>query len=339
MKLIIERDASGFDTLRDAWNELLLQSQTNTIFLSWEWQTTWWRHWGTDELYLLHWHDEETGRLLGIAPLFIDLTTDNQRRLLLVGGVEVSDYLDIIVTPVHAAAVYASLAAWLVSAAAPAWDLFELVNLPAASPTLAAFPTHLPPQWSAVARQEDVCPLIRLPADWESYLNLLDKHQRHEVRRKLRKIEQVPTVRWWFSTPDNLARDVEDFIALHQLSSADKDDFMTEAMKDFFRDVAQVMAARGWLGLALLSVDERPAAALFSFTWQDQWLLYNSGYDPRNFKELSTGVVLLARCIEHAIETGFRVFDFMQGNEIYKYRLGGHDTEVWRLTVRKAQSH
>ena len=99
---------------------------------------------------------------------------------------------------------------------------------------------------------------------------------------------------------------------------------------------------RSWrpgVGWALLSVDERPAAALFSFTWQDQWLLYNSGYDPRNFKELSTGVVLLARCIEHAIETGFRVFDFMQGNEIYKYRLGGHDTEVWRLTVRKAQSH
>ncbi len=336
LKLIIERDASGFDALRVAWNELLAQSQTHTIFLSWEWQTTWWRHWGTDELYLLHWHDEESGRLLGIAPLFIDLTTDNQRRLLLVGGVEVSDYLDIIVTPVDAAAVYANLAAWLTGPLAPAWDLFELVNVPAASPTLAAFPTHLPPQWSVVARQEDVCPLIRLPADWDSYLDLLDKHQRHEVRRKLRKIEQAPAVRWRLSAaPDDLARDVEDFIALHQLSSADKDDFMTEPMKDFFRDVAQVMAARGWLALALLSVDNRPASALFSFTWQDQWLLYNSGYDPVNFKDLSTGVVLLARCIEHAIAHGYRIFDFLQGNEVYKYRLGGRNSEVWRLTVRQ----
>lgn len=347
MKLTIDRSASGFDSLQDEWNELLQQSQTNTIFLSWEWQTTWWRHWGTDELYLLSWRDEETGRLLGLAPLFVDLTSAGQRQLLLVGGIEVSDYLDLIVAPENAPAVYASLIEWLGSADAPAWDLFELVNVPAASPTLTDLPTRLATRWPTEARKEDVCPLILLPADWESYLNLLDKHQRHEVRRKLRKIEQAPDVRWWLSqapnlappqAPNNLARDVEDFITLHQLSSADKDDFMTEPMKAFFRELAAVMAAKGWLALALLSVSNRPAAAVFSFRWQDQWLLYNSGYDPVNFKDLSTGVVLLARCIEAAIQAGVRVFDFLQGNEVYKYRLGAHDTEVWRLTVRRVHA-
>lgn len=336
MKLTIDRNVSGFDALRSEWNDLLQTSQTNTIFLSWEWQTTWWRHWGGDELYLLSWRDEETGRLLGLAPLFVDLTDAGQRRLLLVGGTEVSDYLDVIADPAHAAPIYLSLAEWLGSTDAPAWDLVEFVNVPAASPTLTELCAHLAARWPTAARKEDVCPVIQLPADWESYLNLLDKHQRHEVRRKLRKIEQAPNVRWWFSgSSGDLGRDVEDFITLHQLSSADKDDFMTEPMKAFFRDLAQAMAAKGWLALALLEVNERPAAALFSLRWQDQWLLYNSGYDPLNFKDLSTGVVLQARCIEYAIQAGFRVFDFLQGNEVYKYRLGGQDTEVWRLTVRQ----
>ena len=336
MKLTIDREASGFDALRGEWNEMLQHSQTNTIFLSWEWQTTWWRHWGTGELYLLSWRDEATGRLLGLAPLFVDTTSAGQRQLLLVGGIEVSDYLDVIVAPENASLIYMSLAEWLGSADAPAWDLFELVNVPAASPTLTELHARLAARWPAETRKEDVCPLIPLPADWESYLNLLDKHQRHEVRRKLRKIEQAPDVRWWLSTtPGDLGRDVEDFITLHQLSSADKDDFMTEPMKAFFRDVAQVTAAKGWLALALLSVSEQPAAAVFGFRWHDQWLLYNSGYDPLNFKDLSTGVVLLARCIEVAIRAGFRVFDFLQGDEVYKYRLGGQDTEVWRLTVRQ----
>jgi len=336
VKLTIDRDVSAFDALRSEWNDLLQTSQTNTIFLSWEWQTTWWRHWGTDELYLLSWRDEETGRLVGLAPLFVELTTAGQRRLLLVGGTEVCDYLDVIVAPKNAAPIYLSLVEWLGSPDAPAWDLLELVNVPAASPTLTELCAQLTARWPTQARKEDVCPIIQLPADWESYLNLLDKHQRHEVRRKLRKIEQAPDVRWWLSdSPGELDRDVEDFITLHQLSSADKDDFMTEPMKAFFRDLAQVMAAKGWLALALLEVNGQPAAALFSFRWQEQWLLYNSGYDPLNFKDLSAGVVLQARCIEYAIQAGFRVFDFLQGDEVYKYRLGGQDTEVWRLTVRQ----
>ncbi len=337
MKLIIERDACAFDALREAWNDLLRQSQTDTIFLSWEWQTTWWRHWGTDELYLLHWHDPESDRLLALAPLYIERTPDGRRRLLLVGGIEVSDYLDIIVTPAAAAAVYADLAAWLRSADAPAWDSFELVNVPAASPTLAALAAHFGSGWQTELRIEDVCPVLPLPVTWDAYLDSLDKHQRHEVRRKLRKIEQAPAVRWHLNrTPGDLACDVEDFIRLHQMSSSDKDDFMAQpVMQDFFRDVAQVMAAQGWLALATLTIEERPAASLFSFRWRDQWLLYNSGYDPVNFREWSAGVVLLARCIEYAIQSGVRLFDFLQGNEVYKYRLGGQNTEVWRLTITR----
>lgn len=335
MKLQLLRDASGFDQLRAEWNELVRQSQANTLFMTWEWQTTWWRHWGTSELYLLAWREEVTGRLVGLAPLYVDTTADGLRSLRLVGGTEVSDYLDLLLAPGYEEPVFQALTDWLAGSTAPAWDRLELVNVPEGSPTLDRLAELLGRQWSTTANVEDVCPIVVLPADWEAYLALLDKHQRHEVRRKLRKIEQEPEAHWWVSRSDaEVARDVETFIDLHQLSSADKDDFMTEPMKAFFRDLAMVLHTNGWLTLATLAVNGSPASALFSMVWQGRWLLYNSGYDPANYRELSTGIVLLAYCVQEAIRRGVQVFDFLQGNEPYKYRLGGQDTRVWRLVVQ-----
>lgn len=327
---------AGFEQLRSEWNDLVHRSWANTLFMTWEWQTTWWRHWGSGEVTLLTWRETTTDSLIGLVPLYLDTAPDGARRLLLVGGIEVSDYLDLVIVPDYAEVVFQGLVAWLHSAAAPAWDRLELVNVPEGSPTLGRFADLAGQQWQTSAAIEDVCPVVMLPEDWEGYLSLLDKHQRHEVRRKLRKIEQESTVRWWISaSPAEVTRDVESFINLHQLSSVDKDDFMTEPMKAYFRDLAAVLHANGWLVLALLSVDGNPASALFSMVWQDRWLLYNSGYDPVNYRELSTGIVLQAYCMQEAIRRDVRVFDFLQGNETYKYRLGGQDTRVWRLVVSR----
>jgi CelD/BcsL family acetyltransferase involved in cellulose biosynthesis len=83
------RDESGFDKLKDEWNSLLARSRFNTIFLTWEWQTTWWRHLGRNrgELYLLEGRDE--GGLVAIAPLY--LQEDGGQVLQVVGCIEVSD--------------------------------------------------------------------------------------------------------------------------------------------------------------------------------------------------------------------------------------------------------
>ncbi|MCB0129483.1 MAG: GNAT family N-acetyltransferase, partial [Caldilineaceae bacterium] len=76
----------------------------------------------------------------------------------------------------------------------------------------------------------------------------------------------------------------------------------------------------------------------FAFEYNKQLLLYNSGYDPDAHAQLSPGWVLLAYCIQYAIAVGCRVFDFMQGNEEYKYRFGSHDTRVMRIVVER-QGH
>jgi CelD/BcsL family acetyltransferase involved in cellulose biosynthesis len=173
---------------------------------------------------------------------------------------------------------------------------------------------------------------------WESYLDSLDKKERHEIRRKLRRLErEAPEaqVRLVTGGPE-LDAALATFIALHRLSSRAKDAFMTDEMQDFFRAIAAILAERGWLQLSFLEIAGQPVASYFCFDYGNQTLVYNSGYDPQASPQLSPGWVLLARLIEHAIAQGRTRFDFLQGNEDYKHRFGGVDEPVYRTLIRGA---
>jgi CelD/BcsL family acetyltransferase involved in cellulose biosynthesis len=85
--------------------------------------------------------------------------------------------------------------------------------------------------------------------------------------------------------------------------------------------------------LNVLTVNGDRAATYFNFDYEDQILVYNSGLNP-DYAALSPGIVLISYNIQYAIEHKRKVFDFLQGNEEYKYRLGAEDTAVVNLNAR-----
>ena len=48
----IERhfQSEGFWALKPEWNDLLRRSYYDNLFLTWEWQSTWWKHLGEGDL-------------------------------------------------------------------------------------------------------------------------------------------------------------------------------------------------------------------------------------------------------------------------------------------------
>jgi CelD/BcsL family acetyltransferase involved in cellulose biosynthesis len=106
-------------------------------------------------------------------------------------------------------------------------------------------------------------------------------------------------------------------------------------MEVFFRDLGSGLAHAGLAALWMLWLEERPAAALFCLEQAGAVSLYNSGFDPEA-RALSPGVVLIARTIEDAIARGFRRYDFLRGEEPYKYGFGAVPTEVLRVTLERA---
>jgi CelD/BcsL family acetyltransferase involved in cellulose biosynthesis len=220
---------------------------------------------------------------------------------------------------------------------APAWDVLSLCNIHQDSLTLSILPTLAEAQgWTVSIAKEDVCPVAQLPPTWDEYLLTLNKKHRHELRRKLRRAEAEGELTWYIVGPDHdLADEVEAFLDLMARSAPEKADFLTPQMRSFFRQLASVMNEAGWLQLSFLEVAGQKIAAYFNFLYAGRVMVYNSGLNWQDYPQLSAGIVLAAHIIRDAIEQGIEVVDFMQGDERYKYHLGGQDVEVRRLTVRK----
>ena len=335
MKTQIYTDAAGFTALREEWNPLLHNSAFDTIFLTWEWQSSWWEHLGKGELYLVAVRDG--GRLSGIAPLYLTTPDDGPSDLSIVGCRDVSDYLDLIAASGQEEKFYGALLDWLGSDESPAWDLADLCNIPAASPTHSLLAEMAAGRGYKVHIEvEDICPIIPLPAAWDEYLSSLSKKQRHEIRRKIRRAEGSGQINWYIVNEEHdLAAEMDAFIELHQKSTVDKDEFMDVPMKGFFHAAAQVLHQAGWLQLAFMEVNGEKAAAMLNFDYRDSILVYNSGYDPQKYAWLSPGIVLLSYCIQWAIELGRAKFDFLRGDEKYKFRFGAQPTKVYRLVMAK----
>lgn len=341
---------------REEWDSLLHRSASNVVFLTWQWQTLWWRHFGSEGECRLHLLSvrAEGGALVGIAPLFIASAPmppiqeyergvprpegegEPVRTVRIVGGIDIADYLDIIAPADKLQDVWAAVLDYLMERREE-WDAIDFHSLPPFSPSHNML-SELAEERDLISRvfPEDVCPVTELPGDWETYLMSLRKKDRHELRRKVRKLEGRDDAHWYLVLPTDeeaMSRNMETFLELHRKSGSDKARFMDEKMAAFFMESVTALAHTGWLDLAILEMAGEPASAYLSFLYGGRLYLYNSGYDPK-FASYSAGVALLAYRIHKAILQGVKTFDFLRGDEPYKYDFGAKDTYVYRALLK-----
>lgn len=335
MQTTIYTNMSGFDLLAQEWDDLLQRSVNAPFFMRYIYQRTWWQYLGNGDLLLIATRTDE-GRLVGLAPLYGGINGAGQRQLSFVGCVDVSDYLDLLVDRDYVEPVYGSLLDCL-SDPEIGWDKLYLCSLPHNSMTHTRLAEAVRARgWQAEVCQQDVCPVITLPGDWETYLAGIDKKQRHEIRRKIRKIETEADTRWYtVDSTEGLAEAVDDFIELHQKSTRDKEGFWNESLVQFFKALAVELAQLGWLKLYFIEVNGVKAAAMLGFDYNNEFLLYNSGFDPEQFAQLSPGNVLTAYTIQDAIRLGRSRYDFLRGDEVYKFRFGAVAEPVYDLVITR----
>lgn len=334
--MIIELYTSDtvFDTLAPEWNLLLSQSQSNRVFLTQEWLSAWWQAYHPGDLWVLAVRDSHH-QLVGLAPWFI-AHSQTERIIHSIGCVDVTDYLEVIANANCEPEVFAAIAAYLAEHQA-AFDTLDLCNIPEAAPLLRYLPDALRQHLFTVETTlQEVCPVITLPDTWEGYLESLSKKNRHELRRKLRRLEgDTEDVAWYIVGQEHdLDAEIEQFLALMRTASTDKVEFLqNEQHVIFFKLMCKAILPQGWLQLAFLTIDGIYAAAYLNFDYNNEILVYNSGLDLNVGASLSPGIGLLAYLIQDAISKGRQRFDFLRGNEEYKYRMGAVDTQVLKLTA------
>jgi CelD/BcsL family acetyltransferase involved in cellulose biosynthesis len=342
MNWSVIRSLAEMAKLKEEWNSLLACSASHVPFLRHEYLSTWWQtlgggEWTQGELYVAVARHTD-GSLLGAAPLFFTNNRDNEPALMLVGSIEISDYLDLLVCLEDLPEFVEELLRFLKSENFPEWKLLDLYNILDQSPSLPWIEQktrELGFQFGKEPLQH--CPYIPLPGDWETYLAGIDKKQRHEIRRKMRRAEEWQNewnehVRWYIVEDSNsLESEVDAFLEL-MAQDPDKARFLTPAMRKQMQLGARAIFDARWLQLAFLEVGGKKAAGYMNYDFDGHIWVYNSGID-FNFRELSPGWVLLGNLLQWANEHKRSRFDFMRGDEDYKYRFGGIDRRVLRLKI------
>jgi CelD/BcsL family acetyltransferase involved in cellulose biosynthesis len=324
------------------WNKLLSESSIHVPFLRHEYLQAWWNTRGGGEWpqasRLVIVTARENQQLVGIAPLFYVPEWQGKACLMLLGSVEISDYLDVLVKPDKLQVFLNELLPFLAQShpEMPAWQCLDLYNFLDSSPTLPALEAAAQQlNWKYQVEQLQHSPYIPLTGDWETYLAGIDKKQRHEIRRKMRRAQESDAqVRWYLvSDAATLDAEIQAFIELMEQDS-DKARFLTPAMREQMQVTVRCAFEAGCLHLAFLEINGKKAAGYLSFDYLNRIWVYNSGID-RSFTEYSPGWVLLGELLKWSNENQRSDFDFMRGDEEYKYRFGAIDRFVMRAKIEK----
>jgi CelD/BcsL family acetyltransferase involved in cellulose biosynthesis len=317
-----------FDAVREEWLALLSPPRARDVFRHSRWQEVWLQEFGrqADALFLTV---RDGGRLVGLASLL-----DEGERVTLLGDHNICDYMDFVLAAGEEEGALAAIIEALFEDGRreiALWGLREDSPTPALLSRLAGGRG-----WNVTLEEEATCPQLDLPPTWDEYLESLSGKNRHELRRKLRRLQKTAGEMEMrvLCSPAEVAEGMDDFLRLMTLKS-DKAQFMTPTMERFFRRIGVAMAEEGLAGLYVFELDGKRVAAIFCFEDPHETLLYNSGVDPR-YADLSAGLLSKASCLRHAIEDGRGRLDFLRGNEPYKYDLGGKDHQVYRCLIKKA---
>ena len=318
----------SFQEIEREWESVLRDSPENTLFLTSQWQKVWWDTFG-DGHTMCGFTYPESNEISAIASL-----AKSGDTVSFIGSEDTFDYNDFLIRPGHEVGFYQTL---LDCMEEQKFGMLRLVSLRETSPTLQILPDLARKHgYTVEVKEEDVTSGIGLPSTWHEYLSLLNKKDRHELRRKIRRMDSQTDWKWYsLSEPTEVNERLGEFIKLMRQSRVDKDEFMTPERERFFYNITQRMSELGLLQLYFLHMDGVTVATSLCFDYGGSRLLYNSGYDPE-YAYYSVGLLLNAMCLKDAIEQGLTYFDFLRGPEPYKAHLGGQQRNLYQMVVTKS---
>ena len=317
--------AETFESVNSCWLNPGSRLKWDCPFVLPAWLRVWWDFFGAGLMPYLR-GVRQGGELIGFAPLVL-----HGEKVSFMGSVDVCDYLDFIVAPGKESQFFRALIEHLKQQGVTHLDLGHLRHDSTVLTALAPGAESLGCEFSC--HQEEVSLELDLPATWEGFLFSLTGKERHEVRRKFRRLEEAASIEFRvLDDTQEIMRAMDTFLTLFRLSRPEKAAFMTLRMAAFFRSLAETMAELKILKLFFLDLDRTPAAAALCFDYEATVYLYNSGHDPR-FRGLSAGLLGKVFSIRESIRRGRKKYDFLKGAETYKYRLGGRPVPLYRCQI------
>lgn len=295
-----------FLTHQEPWQELVEHSPQATPFQTWEWQSTWFKHFGRASKPLF-WalYDGET--LVGWMPMVVSRRTWSSLRAM---GSGPSDILGPIAREGYEQAVAEEFSKWLQGrAVASVYDIHQIrENNP------------LSQKWTQPIEQAN-CLVLNLPKSWDDYLAMLGKSLRFDVRKLDKKPFATGEARIVTVTEENWEWGLEWLFTTHKLRWKERHlpGAFLGKQQAFHKEWLPLALKQGMIWLSIMEFDGKVVGAVYAMNLHKRVFFYQAGFDP-TFKTLSPGTMLVAHTIRRAISENKEEFDFLRGDEGYKRR-------------------
>jgi len=225
------------------------------------------------------------------------------------------------------------------AAAAPLWaqlqqlaatcDGTHLAHMAAASPLV---PLARESGWTILPAEP--CPVAALAPTWDEYLKSLGKNRREQLKRYPKRLKKEFTVEYELATDDaQMQRALTDLFSLHGKRWRARGQTGVLALpsrQKFHRALCTKLLHQDRLRLWSLRCNGKTACVLLSYFYRERYAFFIGGFEPELMR-WSVGTCLFSRVLQEAIAEGATEFDFLRGQEEYKYRLGAVDREYVSL--------
>ncbi len=327
LTLEVVREPAQLEQLKAEWSKFVHSLEDITPFQTPEWQHTWWSHFGSGHLYVMVFRNVDA--IVGIVPCFLH-NWEGRRQMTLIGS-GVSDYLEPPISPRHRGEVLALLRSHL--SANSKWDICVWQDLSANTP-LANL--NLGEKFDAKLFQDTECTELAITGDFRDFWESRSHGLRRNVRRYSDKANVVDQPRFSVvaqADPEYLNA----LIRLHGERWQRRGEIGMIAANGaaaFLWDLAREADNADMLRIFTLRYQGKVVAVILAFVLRNTIYSYLSAFDPE-YETLGFGRSLLFESLQHAFQQGYRAWNFMRGNEPYKFLWGAQSIPKTRLVISR----
>lgn len=317
--------------MEDTWNGVAKQCADATIFQSWEWNWTWWQHYGKGSPWILTAHDGD--RLVGFLPLFVAKTM-GLRWARFMGGMSLANRADAITLPEYDAECR-RLFAEEVSRQKNRWDLYELLPIPEErAPSL-----HPAGTFESLTSIMETDYTVDLPGDEQSFDATLEAKFKRNLRRRRKMLAgELHAAVESVACEDEatIEATMTDLYRLHEMRWEGHELFFVfgPTERAFHAAIAKAAAKKGWLRLYRVVIDGVTRAVHYGFQFATNEAAYATRFDPE-LHRFGLGILLVEHAMRAAISNGVTRFDLMKGREDWKRFFAAKESKLLHLEVKK----
>ena len=319
-KVTVIDSLSEWEKIAREWDEVLCQSSSNSVFLTWEWLYTWAECFPEEKrrlfILLVHMGDE----LVGIAPWCIRHT---QSRFIPLKQIEFlgklgasSDYLDVFSKKGREREVAIEIYQFLLGNVSSAWDSLMLEDVPSNSLFLLHFTEKIEEDGKyAEMTRGGFCPYVSLPESKDDFMATLSQHRRGQYRRDQKILQSPHNVTHQSFTGKQIEPILDDFVSFF----SDKKGYTNESFFSFIKRFALKSVENRWVQIDMLTSNASKIACFYQLRYQGTVFGYLMATDKSFNSKVSVGNLLLGLCLENSISEKMSVYDFLKGTEAHKF--------------------